>query len=388
MRGVRLMLAFLAILAMPALIQGVLEVRGGEWPFALDVFRRWPTAANLRQYEDRLKEESRVANGLRPWAQWALYVLVRDAGDKGLLGPNGWWFYRPGVSVLTQRPPPSTGRNEVAEAIQAILHFRDQLAKRGIRLVVMPAPNKESVYPEQLVSGWNGPIARPLSRLTHELMDGLRSNAVEVVDLFQALGAAKAADPQSAPLYLRQDSHWSPEGIEHAVRAVAKHLREGQASDAAAARFTEQAARVARHGDVVRMLRSPPIERTLASEAVECVRILRGQDREPFQSDPNAEILVLGDSFLRIFEQDEPGAAGFISHLAKELNQPIAALVADGGASTLVRQELHGRPALLEGTRVVIWEFVERDIRLGTEGWQQVPLPPIVRATATVPGSL
>jgi hypothetical protein len=40
-----------------------------------------------------------------------------------------------------------------------------------------------------------------------------------------------------------------------------------------------------------------------------------------------------------------------------------------------VRQELYRRPALLQHKRVVVWEFVERDLRLGTEGWQQVPLP-------------
>jgi peptidoglycan/xylan/chitin deacetylase (PgdA/CDA1 family) len=29
----------------------------------------------------------------------------------------------------------------------------------------------------------------------------------------------------------------------------------------------------------------------------------------------------------------------------------------------------------LKNKRVVVWEFVERDIHLGTEGWQHVPLP-------------
>jgi hypothetical protein len=83
---------------------------------------------------------------------------------------------------------------------------------------------------------------------------------------------------------------------------------------------------------------------------------------------------VLADSFLRMYQQDEPRSAGFIAHLAKELKQPLASLVNDGGASTLVRQELHRRPELLKHKRVVVWEFVERDIRLGTEGWQHVPL--------------
>jgi hypothetical protein len=29
--------------------------------------------------------------------------------------------------------------------------------------------------------------------------------------------------------------------------------------------------------------------------------------------------------------------------------------------------------------KVVVWEFVERDIRLGAEGWQTVPLPPEIK---------
>jgi hypothetical protein len=49
--------------------------------------------------------------------------------------------------------------------------------------------------------------------------------------------------------------------------------------------------------------------------------------------------------------------------------------VNDGGASTLVRQQLSRRPELLRGKRLVIWEFVERDIYYGAEGWKAVPLP-------------
>jgi hypothetical protein len=116
---------------------------------------------------------------------------------------------------------------------------------------------------------------------------------------------------------------------------------------------------------------------------VTCIQVLNRQNDAPFRDDPGADVLVLGDSFLRVFEQDEPGSAGFVSHLAKELGRPVATLIADGGASTLVRQELFRRPTLLERKQVVIWEFVERDIRLGTEGWSIVPLPPLVASNTT-----
>ena len=42
--------------------------------------------------------------------------------------------------------------------------------------------------------------------------------------------------------------------------------------------------------------------------------------------------------------------------------------MADGGASTLVRQDLYRRPEMLRGKRLVVWEFVERDLRLGYRG--------------------
>ena len=84
----------------------------------------------------------------------------------------------------------------------------------------------------------------------------------------------------------------------------------------------------------------------------------------------------MGDSFLRIYSRDEPGSAGFIEHLACELGLPLTSVVNDGGASTLVRQELSRKPALLRNKKLVVWEFVERDIRFGTEGWQQVQLQP------------
>src|SRR5206468_8902668 len=118
--------------------------------------------------------------------------------------------------------------------------------------------------------------------------------------------------------------------------------------------------------------------RRVNPEPVPCVQVVRRETGEHYKDTPDAEILVLGDSFTRIYQQDQPGAAGFIAHLAKELKQPVMSLVNDGGGSTLVRQELHGRPAFLKNKKVVLWEFVERDIGLGLEGWKLVPLPSVV----------
>jgi hypothetical protein len=124
------------------------------------------------------------------------------------------------------------------------------------------------------------------------------------------------------------------------------------------------------------MIRAPGLAASFTAQAVTCRQVVEAGTQKPFESDPEAQILLLGDSFARIYEHDEPGSAGLIAHLARELKQPLTAIVNDGGASTLVRQELYRKPAALRNKRVVIWEFIERDICFGLEGWQDVPLPP------------
>jgi hypothetical protein len=123
------------------------------------------------------------------------------------------------------------------------------------------------------------------------------------------------------------------------------------------------------------MIRVSQVEKLFRPERMNCTQVIDTQTGKPYADDPNSPVLVLGDSFLRIFEQDEPGSGGFIAHLACHLGFGLTSLVNDGGASTLVRQQLARKAALLKGKKVVIWEFVERDIRFGTEGWQVVALP-------------
>lgn len=70
-----------------------------------------------------------------------------------------------------------------------------------------------------------------------------------------------------------------------------------------------------------------------------------------------------------------PGSAGFVSHSALALRSPVDSIVSDGGASTDVRKRLGTNPEILEGKKVVVWEFIERDIALGKVGREDVPLP-------------
>jgi hypothetical protein len=366
-----LALGFLAMVAGGLVLQTAVEVRRGDGVRALEVFRQRPTSANLRAYERQLEEASVVARSLRPWAQFAQFAWLRDGGEKALVGRDGWLFYKPGCDEMVAR----SGRpvSLTNDPVTAIVAWQEALAARGIRLLVVPAPNKESVYPDRLTRRF--PAGQGvMSPGTRSLLTRLKAAGVEYVDLFEVFGQARAGTT-AAPLYLAQDSHWSPAGVALAAKVVARRLVDKGWARPGETGYRERPAAVRRLGDVLHMLQVPALERRAEPEDVPCVQVLRGDTGRVYQDDGASEVLILGDSFLRIYQQDEPGSAGFVAHLAKELKQPLTSLVSDGGASTLGRQELYRRSALLKNKRVVVWEFVERDIRLGTEGWQQVPLP-------------
>jgi SGNH hydrolase-like domain, acetyltransferase AlgX len=371
-----LILMFLGIIAVVPSGQAFLELRRGERSQSLELFDRRPTAENLRAFEHDLEGASHAAKAARPWVQFARFQWLRDGGEKALVGRHGWLFYRPSVEyVLDQATEPSPAKPS-DDPLPAILAFRDGLAARGVRLLVVPVPNKESIYPEHLTSRVRSADVL-VCESTRRLLSRLSAAGVEFVDLFQTFSEEKQRTPGGvhAPLYLAQDTHWSPAGLEVAARTVARRiLGRGWLTDGAVA-YETRPVDVARLGDVLRMLQAEPIERLAVPEQARCEQVVRSETGRPYRDEGDAEVLVLGDSFLRIFEQDEPGSAGFLAHLARAMGRPLTSLVSDGGASTLVRQELYRRPALLRDKKVVVWEFVERDVRLGTEGWQLVPLP-------------
>ncbi len=368
-----LTIGFLAIILAPAVVQWGADWRRHEFPQSLEVLTQLPRSSQLHRYEQRLEDESLTVRTLRPWMQYAQFALLHNPGAKALRGRSGWYFYRPGVEYVTQRAAPE---ESAGDPLRAICDFRDQLRARGIHLIVVPAPNKESIYPDQLTRRAEGKTG-VMARATQSLLTQLQAANVDVVNLFEVFGAARQGAHESGggALYLHQDSHWSPRGVSLAAQAVADRIRQHIGTTQREVMYQTRPVELRRLGDVLEMLRVPLIERSIEPESILCQQVVRCDQQQLYCDQVGAEVLVLGDSFLRIYQLDEPGAAGFIAHLALQLQQPVSSIVNDGGASTLVRQQLYRRSDLLANAKVVVWEFVERDIRFGMEGWQIVPLP-------------
>jgi alginate O-acetyltransferase complex protein AlgJ len=371
-----LILIFVGIIAGVPLIQILLEAREPYGIRAFEVFSQPPTVENLRAYERSVEGANWAARLTRPWLQFAHFAWLKDGGEKVVIGRGGWYFYKPGLNYMLASPPSAKRFNATNDPVAAIVDFRDQLAARGIRLLVMPVPNKESLYPDRLTRRAQ-PGRGVLAPTTQELLQRLRTAKVEVMDLFKEFHDA-CQQNSSVPLYLAQDTHWSPTGMDLAAKAAARRLVELGWAGPGRVEYSERFVPVQRLGDILRMLQVPSIERRVPPETVSCAQVVRSDNGQPYKDAAEAEILVLGDSFMRIYQQDEPESAGFVAHLAKELKQPMMALVNDGGGSTLVRQELSSRPVFLQRKKVVLWEFVERDIGLGVEGWKRVALPKVL----------
>jgi hypothetical protein len=256
-----------------------------------------------------------------------------------------------------------------------------------------------------------------------KILDSLTRAGFNTVDLYTPLLAAKSRDSIEGALYLNDDTHWTPRGAELAAAEIAKKVREMVDAGTVKFRGKDDVRYIAsdsiadRMGDVGEMsglnkfgvfkvqqvtghvvsqqnikerTEKLPVDSTcveaaksackkndscFTAQSALCERdtVLYDTTVTPFKDDfRKSEILILGDSFSRIYQTDSPVNAGWIAHFAKNMNARVASIVSDGGASTLVREKLARKASVLKGKKLLIWEFVERDLRFGAEGWKNV----------------
>ncbi len=429
----------------------------------------------MRAFENKIDDESAIVLALRPKYQLAVWNIFSDPGEKVVLGAAGdcigagcgrdtaaasdrWLFYRQDVEFLVQPSPLDVRSAKLDNPVKAIERFRDQLKAKGVELLVVVTPGKPSIYPERLtgknsdVAG-NAGAAENGNAAGHEnaaavgdaanlenaaglqshgkkILDSLTRAGFNTVDLYTPLLAAKSRDAAEGPLYLNDDTHWTPRGAELAAREIAAAVNRLESEGKIKLKklqkhedgsfplsFVTKDSLADRMGDVGEMsglnkfnvfkvqkvtghvvsqqnikerTEKLPMDSTcveaaksackkndscFTAQSALCERdtVLYDTTITPFKDDfRKSEILILGDSFSRIYQTDSPVNAGWIAHFAKNMNRPVASIVSDGGASTLVREKFARKASVLKGKKLLIWEFVERDLRFGAEGWKDV----------------
>ena len=123
-----------------------------------------------------------------------------------IVGKAGWLYFAEDDALAAYRAVRPFKADDIARWQRRMEARRDWLAARGIRFLVVIAPNKETVYPEFMPDTLNR-VGR-VSRLDQLLAHMRERSTVAILDLRPALVAAK----ETGIVYLRTDTHWNERG--------------------------------------------------------------------------------------------------------------------------------------------------------------------------------
>ena len=315
----------------------IFHLSGPGWGYSLVSFPRrferyWNDSFAFRWYLIRAHSLAKLAFGVSP-------------SPKALVGQNGFLFYAGEQSVDYFRNVRPFTAAELAHWRADLEERRDWLAARGIRYLVVVAPDKETIYPEYMP-----PALKPVrgeSRLDQLLADLRVHSSVDILDLRPALERAKA----ERRVYHKTDTHWNDAGALAASGVILDRVHEWfPATDDAPLQGTLQT-RAAAGGDLARIL---ALEDRFPEQRI---------DWQP-ASPPRARAVALDDqpsadvTALECTECSGPRVVmnhdSFNTNLAPLLAERFSRLVLVDGSRLL--------PNLIEREQpdAVIQEFVER----------------------------
>ncbi len=260
------------------------------------------------------------------------YDKLSPAADPAIkiaiVGKEGWLFYNPLYRATYEATEFS---REELKKIRAYIEKEDEIVRAaGGRLLVIIAPNKNSVYPEYL------PQWLPLEKQNaiDQVLDYMKTHSsFEMIDLRKPFLDAKA----DHLLYYKTDTHWNDHGAFVAYGEIMKRLKAGlpEAHVLSASDYDVSWGPKKDAGDLARMLSLP------GDFKDEEARFKLKKGAEPKNKIP--KILIFGDSFF-----DALGPF-FANDFENQKNTGSRILNND-----MIREEKAG---------VVIMELVERKIK-------------------------
>lgn len=372
-----------------------------------------PTDCSLESFERRMEDALVVGHWALPKVQSLLTGTFGAGNEQAYTGREGWLFHRAGIDYLSGPPflDPDRLRARRADTdpcvsppqpdpVSAIYRLHEDLGARGIRLIVMPTPVKAVIRPDAFSSRYDSHSAPVQNPSFPTFLTRLESAGVRVFDPTALLLADEHEDGDS-PAYLATDTHWRPQAMAAVAEGLAKVVeRQGNLSERQASRYTRGVLEVSNFGDLTAMLSLPPGQTRFPPETV-TIEPVRGPGGGGWRPEPEAEILLLGDSFSNVYSSREAFTnrvagreyhwgedAGLAEQLSFFLGRPVDRIVRNAGGSHATRRDLarsiareraQGRDRL-EHVRVVIYQFAVRELAAGD--WQEIGLPRVPEVVA------
>ncbi len=346
----------------------------------------------MKGFEEALDDQSVIGKWIRPNIQYVLTAWLGAGNEKAYCGMQPWLFYRPGVDYLAGPPfldpvrlkRHAAGGGEWVTPIEpdprlAILHLKQQLARRKIELIIVPTPIKAMIHPEKLSHRYGGLEAELQNPSYERFKEEIEREGVLVFDAAPVLMEAKIKVGQAQ--YLATDTHWRPEAVERAAEGLKEFIHQHVSLPLLPpSGYRAERSEITQLGDLAVMLGLPVKQRIFPRETVS-IRKVFGAGGEPWQSQRTADVLVLGDSFSNIYSLGAMGwgeGGGFIEQLSYALQRPLDRITRNDNGSYATREFLAGELAKgrdrLAGKHLVIYQFAIRELAVGN--WKRIELKP------------
>jgi hypothetical protein len=275
----------------------------------------------------------------------AKYLATIDKDQRAIVGKDGWLFYRDDLYGMNQGEVQASDNNP----LQRLKELKTFFDEQGIDFLYCPIPDKSDIYFEKLPVDTSSLLGAVINPYYRKFLHDLQLAGIEVIDLLPVFQSAKENDSlYKKVLFQVHDSHWATPGIIVAAEYIANRIRQYSWYKATATppiHYTFKDTTCLRTGDLICML--PAAERTVYPPDRLDVQQVISPDASVFKSDnPDAPIMIIGDSFAGMFETTSCNGAGLGAHIAAATGIPvdIVASCVDQSRNKLLRARKNNLP--------------------------------------------
>ena len=294
--------------------------------------------------------------GTNIWA--ALDYKLFNEGRKGVvLGRDQWLYSDEEFNPIVNEELNLQGNYALVEGV------RQKLKEQGVTLVMAILPAKARLYPEHL-----GDV-KPSSIHTNLYQDFHARVAADKILAPDLLGPMQQAKQSGQQVFLRTDTHWTPEGAQVAAENLAKAIAERAPLNGEPQRFvTEPAEKITHKGDLRQFLPLDPLfENLMPAQEPLVKRNTREADDQPagddaLFADAQVPVALIGTSYSA-----NPNW-NFVGALKQALHSDVVNYAEDGHGPILPMLSYLKSDAFKNSPpQVLIWEFPERYLPVNNE---------------------
>jgi alginate O-acetyltransferase complex protein AlgJ len=308
---------------------------------------RWAKAVETH-YDDEFPIK-RIGTNL--WAALD-YKLFNEGRPGVVLGSDQWLYSDEEFHPTVNAELNLQGNYALVEGV------RQTLKAKGVKLVMAVVPAKVRLYPEHL--GEEKPASLH-ANLYQDFHKRLATDRILAPDL---LGPLQQAKQNGQQVFLRTDTHWTPQGAEIAANQLARTIADKYPLSGEPQRFvTEPAQTVTHKGDLRLFLPLDPLFENMMPKQEPLQKFTTVAAEQPAGDDAlfaNTEVPValIGTSYSA-----NPNW-NFVGALKQALNSDVVNYAEDGHGPILPMLSYLKSDAFKNSPpQVLIWEFPERNRR-------------------------